>query len=199
VKTQTYPPVVLVLLAVCHAMAGEPAANEWGPVTNNAQMSISVVPAGSVGGRTRFIVGGGTNPMGGYVTNPITVKTNLKLGEHFGLWVPLRNLSTNETLRFVSDGTDRDKEGGLAWAIISPSGKDVSPKGTLARAHSSRWVLVSPNSIGELEFPLSSFCKLEEVGTYRITARKSTFAIRKGETTFVLTSNTLCVRVVPDE
>jgi hypothetical protein len=127
------------------------------------------------------------------------VKRELKPGEPFNLWVRLRNLSTNQTLRFLSSGTDQDEEHGLAWVIISPSGKDISPRGTLAVAGSSRWVLVRPNGIGEFEFPLSRFCKLEEVGTYKITARKSTFAIRKGEKTIVLISNTLCIPVLPDK
>jgi hypothetical protein len=187
------------ILVASQTLAAEVLADEWGPVTNNAQMSISAVLPGSVSGRVGFIIGGGTNPMGGYVTNPITVKSVIKPGEAFNLWVRLRNLSTNETLRFVFSGTDQDEENGLAWVILSPSGKDISQRGTLAAAHSIRWVLAGPSRIGESEFPLSRFCKLEEIGTYKITARKSTFARHKDEKAFVLTSNTLSVTVVPDK
>jgi hypothetical protein len=65
-----------------------------------------------------------------------------------------------------------------------------------------------PNETAEFEFPLSELlggnvvplnqlCKLEEIGTYKITARKLIDA--KGGKEFMLTSNTLYVSVVPNK
>ena len=53
-----------------------------------------------------------------------------------------------------------------------------------------------PNQTGEFEFWLWELCKLDEIGTYRITARKTVWD--KAGKRFDLTSNTLSIPVVPD-
>ena len=74
---------VLVLWVVGRAVAGEPTTNAWGPLTNNAQMTISVVAPGShfVGA---FPVDGGTNfhPVPPVVEGE---KSELKVGQPFSL------------------------------------------------------------------------------------------------------------------
>jgi hypothetical protein len=173
-------------------------ASTWGPVTNNAQMSISVVQPGSVSGRL-IVIGGGTNPMGGYVTNPITVKRELKPREPFNLWVRIRNLSTNEALwYFRARAPNTEESVGLACVVVSPSGKDVSPK-KHTDGGSGAFGGVDPGKTTEFEFALSQLCKLEEMGTYKITAKRAVDVVGKSGRGFVLTSNTLCVRVVPAE
>jgi hypothetical protein len=194
----TYAYSALALLAVCHALAGEPTTNFWGPVTNNVQMAINVVPPGSHFVRN-FAVDGGTNA---YKVPPVVEgeKSEVKVGQPFSLLVRIRNLSTNETFTFLYGAMFPDAEWGLVCIVVSPSGKDVSPSANSPREPwSGRTAIARPGQTTEFEFPLSELCKLEEIGTYKITVRKSTFAIRKGEKGIVLTSNTLSVSVVPDK
>jgi hypothetical protein len=199
---QTYSRTTFALLAACRALAGEPA-NTWGPVTNDAQMAISVVSPGSLMLSKKFIVPGGTNKLGGATTLPVAAKSELKAGEPFSLLVRIRNLSTYKTVTFACWGACPGAKDGLACVVISPSGKDISPRvatnssGPFFRAGSVEFVVAQPNETAEFEFPLSQLCKLDEIGTYRITAKKSSYA--KAEEAFVLTSNTLSVSVVPDE
>jgi len=115
-----------VLLAAAQALAGETTTNAWGPVTNNAQIAISVVAPGShfVGA---FPVDGGTNfhPVPPVVEGE---KSELKVGQPFSLLVRLRNVSTNETFYISCSDPIPNEEHGLACVVISPSGKDVSPR-----------------------------------------------------------------------
>ena len=190
-KLRAYPYFLLPWLLVDHALAGDPPTDEWGPVTNNVQMAISV----TLPWNHTFRVGE-TN----VAQEPVSVKREVKAGEPFSLLVRIRNLSTNATLSFFNGGTYQNIDDGLACVVVSPSGKDVSPTMAPAiRLGSGSWIVVSPNQIVEFEFPLWRPCKLGEIGTYRITARKSTYARKKGEKEFVLTSNTLCVSVVPEK
>lgn len=87
-----------------------------------------------------------------------------------------------------------DAKAGLACVVISPSGKDVSPLYTFGGG-SGAIATAEPNQTMQFEFALSQLCKLEEIGTYKITASKRTFG--NADKAFVLTSNTLCVSVVP--
>jgi hypothetical protein len=179
---------LLIMLVVCHAPAGGATTNEWGPITNNAQMAINVTSPWSRSFRVDA-----TNS----VRSPYTVKRDLKASAHFSLLVRVRNLSTNETLNFDnSRPPNTDMEHGLACVVISPSGKDVSPDYTIAEG-SFHTATAAPNRTIEFEFPLSQLCKLEEVGTYRITARKKTAAYSRAQQALVLTSNTLSISVVP--
>ena len=187
---------VLALLAVCRALAGEATTNEWGPVTNNAQLAISIIPPGSFTVRS-FRVGDTNNPP--MPTGAKTGKNEVKAGEHFSLLVRIRNLSTNVTLNFYNAFQPNIGLGvGLACVVISPSGKDVSPNYSIGGG-SGHFATEGPNQTTQFEFALSGLCKLKEIGTYKITARKSTSARHKGEKEFVLTSNTLRVSVVPDK
>ncbi len=203
---------VLALLAVGQVLAGEATTNTWGPVTNNAQIAISVVRPGS-----HFVrnvpVDGGTN---GYQVPPVVEgeKSEIKVEQPFSMLVRLRNLSTNETFYIGCQGVIPDEDRGLACVVISPSGRDVSPsmatnydKPILLPGHSFG-ATAGPNETAKFEFPLSELlggnlvplsqlCKLEEIGTYKITARKRIDV--KGGKAFVLTSNTLSVSVVRDK
>jgi len=167
-----------------------------GPPTNNAQMAISVIPAGSLWIRN-FTVDGPTN----IDRTPIRLeggKNEVKAGEPFSLLVRIRNLSTNETLHFADAGPYQDPILGLACVVISPSGKDVSPGlDHVLGSLNSLFLTAGPNETVQFEFQLSRLCKLEEIGTYTITATKGTNA--HGKKALVITSNTLRVSVVPDK
>lgn len=193
-KMQAYSYSILALLTVCRALAGEPAADEWGPLTNNAQMAISVTSPW-----IRSFRVGDTNA----AQTPFSLKKELKVGEPFSLLVRIRNFSTNQTLRFLNDGAYPDAGLGLACVVISPSGKDVSAKmaspssGITVWGGSGHFATARPGQTAEFEFPLSQLCKLEEIGTYKITARKSTVAFNNAQKVIGFTSNTLSVSVVP--
>ena len=189
---QTYSCSVLALLAVCRALAGEPTTNEWGTATNNAQMAVSVTSPWS----HTFQVGDSNT-----VQTPYSAKRNLKAGEPFSLLVRIRNLSTNETLSFYNLAQPLpDVKNGLACVVISPSGKDVSPiTDSTVMSGSGGFASAMPNQTIEFEFPLSQLCRLEEIGTYKITARKRTVTNNKAQKAITLTSNTLRVSVVPDK
>jgi hypothetical protein len=211
-KIKTFSYSVLALLAVGQALAGEAAASAWGPVTNKVQMAISIVRPGTHFVRN-FSVDGGTN---GYQVPPVVEgeKSEIKVGQPFSMLVRLRNLSTNDTFYIGCQGVIPDEDRGLACVVISPSGRDVSPsmatnydKPILLPGHSFG-ATAGPNETAEFEFPLSELlggnvvplnqlCKLEEIGTYKITARKLIDA--KGGKEFMLTSNTLYVSVVPNK
>lgn len=190
----------LSLLAVGHALGGEPITNMWGPVTNSVQMAISVIPPGGHFVRG-FTVDGGTNIV------PVPSGTNrwqgeVKPSEPFSLLVRIRNLSTNETFSFFYGGAYPDEHAGLSCEVISPSGKDVSPRmppGPSIITGHAEFPTARPNQIAEFEFPLWRLCKLEETGTYKITASKRTYVPHKDQKAFVLTSNTLSITVVPDK
>jgi hypothetical protein len=194
---------VLALLAVGQVLAGEATTNTWRPVTNNAQIAISVVRPGSHFVRN-FPVDGGTNA---YQVPSVVdgEKSEIKVGQPFSLLVRLRNLSTNETLGMgCADNVLPDEEHGLACVVISPSGKDMSPR-WVTNSHGPPVLIFGhgygatarPNETVEFELPLSEICKLNDFSTYKITARKSIHA--KGGKAFVLTSNTLYVSVTPNK
>src|ERR1035441_1316688 len=101
-KIKIFSYSVLVLLAVGQAVASETTTNAWGPVTNNAQIAISVVAPGSHFVRN-FSVDGGTNA---YQAPPVVEgeKSEIKVGQPFSLLVRLRNLSANETFYIGCQG-----------------------------------------------------------------------------------------------
>ncbi|MCX6914405.1 MAG: hypothetical protein NT167_15340 [Verrucomicrobia bacterium] len=128
---------------------------------------------------------------------PFKPKREIKVGELFSLLVRVRNLSTNETLScYNAWEPNTDLEVGLACEVISPSGKHLSPSRRIAGG-SAGFAVAGPGQTTQYEFGISGLCKLDEIGTYKITARKRAFVCPKGEKAFVLTSNTLCVSVVP--
>jgi hypothetical protein len=186
IRAHTY--MVFALLAACGALGGELATDEWGPRTNYAQMAIRVTSPWAHTFRVDD-----TNT----VQAKYSIKEAIKAGDAFSLSVRVRNLSSNETVNLVMKGACQDEEAGLACVIISPSGKDISPRMVRPVVGSTMGVAARPNRIIEFEFPLSRLCKLEEIGTYKVTARKRTVAYDKTQKAFVLTSNTLCVSVVP--
>jgi hypothetical protein len=133
-------------------------------------MAINVVPSGSHVVRN-WAVAGGTNA---YQVPPLVEgeRSEVKVGQPFSLLVRIRNLSTNETFSFDYGAEWPDAELSLACIVVSPSGKDVSPivHDPPGAYYSLRSAIARPSQTTEFEFPLSDFCKLEELGTYKITA-----------------------------
>jgi len=153
-------------------------------------MSICAIVPGSRWVRT-FGIGAGTNEYQPPRWHPPIYKSEVNVGERFNLWVHIRNLSTNQTLTCFEGGTWQDEGNGLACVVISPSGRDVSPKKAQAMWGSLMFLRAPPTNTMEFEFAFSELCKLEEVGSYKITALKR---LEDGTT---LTSNTLRLSVTP--
>jgi hypothetical protein len=211
-RIPTFNYSVLVFLAVSQALAGETATNAWGPLTNEVQLGISAVAPRTYSPWGYFSVDGSTNspPL-----PPVGEKAEIKVGQPFSLLVRLRNLSTNETYSIYCEGVIPDEDLGLGFVVISPSGKDVSPRiptnyhVAVLSLNSGFGATARPNETALFEFPLSRLleghnvfpldqpCKLEAVGTYKITVRKRIHP--KAGKEFVLTSNTLYVSVVPNK
>jgi hypothetical protein len=132
-------------LTAVEVFADETNKIEWGAITNNVQISISVKDGLA------------------------TIRTN----QPFSLLVRIRNVSTNQAIsvyRWV--GTQVDP--GFSWVVVSPSGKDVSPIAELAAHGSGAFHHINPNQTFEYEFNLSSLCKFGEIGTYKIVFKMNT-------------------------
>ena len=87
-----------------------------------------------------------------------------------------------------------------SFVVISPSGKDISPD--MKKVHpgdSGADHRVAPNQTVEIEFNLSYFCKLDEVGTYKIIAEKKAMWSPKSQKVFTVISNPLLVSVVSNK
>jgi hypothetical protein len=163
--TQVFLSLIAAVSIVFEAAGDERAAAAWGPVSNNVQMSIS-------------LDGGDRQP-----------KTN----EPFQLVVRLRNLSTTNVWAFKSGAPTSDPYGGVLCLITSPSGRDVSPNKP-DNSDSGEFINVAPSGVETFVFKLGSICKFEEIGTYRITAKKLV-AIDKNKQWSVV-SNPLLISVV---
>jgi hypothetical protein len=137
--------VVIVGLAAQHLFAEDARTSEWGSVNCNAQMSI------------------------GLKGNMKEVATN----QPFGLFIRIKNISSNETFHLYHRlGGDR-LDPSLAFVVIAPSGKDVSPILELVARGSGASVSVTPSQTHEFEVNLSHLCKVDEVGTYTIIAKEN--------------------------
>jgi DNA-binding beta-propeller fold protein YncE len=158
-----------LVLAAWQTFADDLKTNDWGAVTNNAQMSIS-------------LTGGGNE-----------IKTN----EPVRLLIRFRNISTNETIAiFRPNAIETDPT--FSFIVVSPSGKDVSPSSPKIFVGSGGVLPIDPNQTVELEFNLSDLCKFDEVGTYKIIAKKGVGS-RDGKKLFVVVSNPLYATIVPDK
>jgi hypothetical protein len=162
---------IVVALAVWQVFADDPKTHEWGAVTNNFQMSINLK--------------GDKNEI---TTNQPCI-----------LLIRYRNVSTNEMFRvFEANGTVYDPS--YSFVVISPSGKDISPDMKKVRSGDS-WANheVGPNQTVEIEFNLTYLCKLNEVGTYKIIAKKGQMWSVARDKEFTVVSNPLNVLVIPNQ
>jgi hypothetical protein len=163
-KTQFYLFFILTFVLASHARNDNTATNQWGTITNGIQMSIAL------DGGDRII------------------ETN----EQFRLSVQIKNLGSLGAWSYLLGRPTSNPSDGLHCIVISPSGKDVSPNVKFAPGiGSGRFVSLPPNGADRFNFNLSSICKFDEVGTYRITAEKT---ISQGEKWWTVVSNPLLVR-----
>jgi hypothetical protein len=142
-KKNPYYLMICLVLAAWQTFADDLKTNDWGAVTNNAQMSIS-------------LTGGGNE---------------IKASEYVRLLIRFRNVSTNETFS-INRPNSIETDPTFSFIVVSPSGKDVSPSSPKMFVGSGGSIPVDPNQTVELEFNLSNLCRFDEAGTYRIVAKK---------------------------
>jgi len=143
-------------------------SNEWGPLTDNTQISIALNPA----------------------TSQIVTNQNPQFIAR------IKNLSTNEVFHLYV-GAAFLASRGMSFTITSPSGKDISPvfyNNFIAESGITVWV--PPGKVDGFIVGLQQFCKLDELGTYKIT-----MTVQRGSPDrhklYNVVSNPLFVTVIP--
>jgi hypothetical protein len=161
---------MLVVISAPRILAEDIKTNAWGRINNHVQMLITLK--------------NGENE----------IKTN----QPIILLVRIRTDSTNEIFSSQLDAlVNTDQLLGLLCIVISPSGKDISPQKKSNSAGSGRLVIVRKDQIAHFEFNLGSLCKFEEIGTYKIVAKKE-LNRNSDNKTFTAESNPLYVSVMPN-
>lgn len=110
----------------------------------------------------------------GLAETSIKIKDNekeIKTNQPVVVIVSIKNVSTNETLYFFQL-LAAETDPGLAITVISPSGKNIPLKTAIAPHGSGHNVSLRPNQVYEFEIELSRLCKFNEIGTYKIVAKK---------------------------
>lgn len=158
----------VALFIAASTPGSEQPATEWGAVSNEVQMAISLK------GDARAI------------------ETN----EAFQLRVRVKNMGGTNVWSTLGVAPVNKRSLGIECEIISPSGRDVSPVPPKENYILPHFVglNVPPGKVEEFEFKLSDICKLDEVGTYKITAKK--WIGRDKNQGWVVTSNPLFISVV---
>jgi hypothetical protein len=154
---------IYATMIIGRVLAGDTETIEWGAVTNNFQMSISL-------------------KCGGH-----EIKTN----EPVVLLIKYRNVSTNETI-IVFNHIVPAMDATYSFVVISPSGKDISPNIPKSLTGSGGNYPISPNQTREFDVDLSQFCKFDELGAYKIISKKVIFADPKNKW-FTVVSNPLSI------
>jgi len=153
-----------LLLLGLQARGDDGTIQKWGVITNGIQMSIAL------DGRDRDI------------------NTN----EQFQLLVQIKNLGASNAWSYVENVANSESGSGLHCDVVSPSGKDISPNIEF-RGEGGGFINLLSGTTNSFKFDLSSICKFNEIGLYKITAQK---AISQGEKSWTVTSNPLFVKVI---
>jgi hypothetical protein len=111
--------IVFPVAMTLRALAGDGDTNEWGSVTNNVQMGISVSG------------------------NPDEIKTN----QPVRLLIRLKNDSTNEAVGVMR--TEPEYDLSLTFNVTSPTGKDISPRARYAPVSASSFQLLPQQTTSE--------------------------------------------------
>jgi hypothetical protein len=139
-----YPCSFILLFAICavtSCIGGQAEIDSWGPITNQLRMSIT-----AEGDQYQIAT-----------SRPVK------------LLIRLANLSSNKTFHYYQPGVV-EMTSALGFQVISPSGRDVSPKIQEQLHGSGQFVQIRPGQVWELRFNLSDLCRFGEIGTYRIKA-----------------------------
>lgn len=146
-KKYLYLILMFGTMTVWNVFADDGKTNEWSATTCEAQISVALKEPAK------------------------EIKTN----EPVIVTVQIKNTSTNEVLIFLISNVPTD----FTWNITSPSGKDLSPRKSAfpQPGFSSLNVRVNPMETSVHDFDLSSICNFNEIGTYKVFAKKEVFFI----------------------
>lgn len=161
---------VVVLMTGGRGLVGNIKAGEWGPVTNSLQMSLRLQ----------------------------CEREEIKTNEPVRLLVQVRNVSTNEVIWIPRPKEAVEKTGYFSFVVVSPSGRNISPA-SQPKPYYGSVRLLAPGHTEDFKVDLSRICNLEEIGTYRIIARRTETRSdkrTKGAILFEVRSNPLYVSVV---
>jgi hypothetical protein len=122
-----------------------------------------------------------------FINGESVIRTN----QPFSVTVRIQNLSTNQTLYVYLPMGRVDP--GFMWVVTSPDGNDASPPVTTRG--SGAIDAIDPGGIFEFEFSLSSVCRFNQIGTYKITAKMGLGGLSNKVSRAV--SNPLALTVVP--
>ena len=158
-----------IFVLTLQAIADGSRTDNWGAVTNGAQMSIALKNG----------------------------KRQIKAIQPVILAVCIRNVSTNNDFYlFQSNGVLGSPD--LTFVVISPSGKEVPPR-LIHEPDSGGFYTVRPGETLEFELNLSDLYRFDGAGTYKIKAEYWLRLLdgQKPFTPFTVISSPLSVSVVP--
>lgn len=161
--------LLCIVASVWTAYAEDVGTNVWGPANCNEQLAIALPDIGS------------------------GIKTN----QPFNLLIRFKNLSTNDQIR-LNIPTETEVDAEFWFEVITPSGKDISPKLKQFPHGSGSLIIIGPNKVYERTFNLSALCELRETGIYKITAKRAVFTSASAQPC-VIVSNPLSLSVLPGE
>jgi hypothetical protein len=157
--------VAVLVFALSVKAYGQETNIYWGPATNDFLMSIEL-------------------------KNGAQELTN---GQPCVLTIRFKNVSKSRTVNvWRLWWTEGDHT--YSFTVSDPSGKDISPVWNEAFGGSGGAILVRPGEIKGIEFNLTTVCKINAVGNYRVTAKKE--ARSDDGNQFQVVSNPLLFSVV---
>jgi hypothetical protein len=168
-RKHLYSILIFGMCAVSGAFSGGTGGSDWGEVTNNVQISLTLK-----GGQREI-----------KTTAPVP------------LLVGFRNLSTNQTVGVFRTGAV-EYDDTYSWVVISPSGKDVSPDfRTIPTCDNGHTLYIPPAHTNQVELNFRNLCRFDEVGTYKIVAKKQIWlGVNKR---WLAISNPLLVSIASDQ
>ena len=142
----------------------------------------------------------------------------VKQGQEVTLTIAITNMSRTEIFG-VPTAKEIENDSRFSFLVVSPSGKHLYPHGDPmhVRAQSIYSLDAAKLSQRIFTFPLSAICKLDEIGTYSVTAyrvvdwpdgKKEYVTVTDDDGTkrqtglearFTVISNPLSINIVPDK
>jgi hypothetical protein len=144
--------VSIFLMASVRQSLADDVTNALGTVVTNEWEAVATNEWGAVACNVQISIA---------LKEPVT---EIKAGEPVDLVIRAKNVSTNDAFNVYEDDND------LSFAIIAPSGRDVSPVPPKDAVSSSGAVIHVPAQQTK-EFEYNPNYKFDEIGTYTITAK----------------------------
>jgi len=165
-KTYLYYLSIFTTLFACPVFADDINTNDWGALVNNVQMSIGLADD----------------------------KQEITNNQPVILLIRFRDVSTNESFHIYSMNTIQG-DPQFSYVVISPSGKNISPKMDSSPTGSGQFIRITPNKVVKRRFDLSRVCKFNEIGIYKIVAKRWVNST-VDQKAYLLVSNPLNVPIV---